>query len=68
MLVPIENMPRVLQALSAVIPARYFVHAMRGIMLKGSGLSILWTDLVALAIFALAILALATARFRRRLA
>jgi ABC-type multidrug transport system permease subunit len=37
-------------------------------MLKGSGLSILWIDLVALSIFALAILALATARFRRRLA
>ena len=68
MLVPIENMPRILQALSSIIPARYFVHAMRGIMLKGSGLAILWTDLVALAIFALAILALATARFRRRLA
>jgi ABC-2 type transport system permease protein len=68
MLVPIENMPRILQALSAVIPARYFVHAMRGIMLKGSGLSILWGDLVALAIFALAIVALAWARFRRRLA
>jgi hypothetical protein len=37
-------------------------------MLKGSGLSILWTDLVALTIFALAILALATTRFRRKLA
>ena len=61
-------MPRILQALSAVIPARYFVHALRGIMLKGSGLSILWTDLVALTVFALIILALATARFRRRLA
>ena len=68
MLVPIENMPRILQVLSSVVPARYFVHAMRGIMLKGSGLSILWGDLVALAIFALAIIALATARFRRRLA
>lgn len=68
MLVPIENMPRILQALSSVIPARYFVHAMRGIMLKGSCLSILWGDLVALAIFALAIVALAWARFRRRLA
>ena len=68
MLVPIENMPRILQALSSIIPARYFVHAMRGIMLKGSGLSILWGDLVALAIFALAIIGLATARFRRRLA
>jgi ABC-2 type transport system permease protein len=68
MLVPIENMPPIVQALSSIIPARYFVHAMRGIMLKGSSLSILWIDLVALTVFALAILALATARFRRRLA
>jgi ABC-2 type transport system permease protein len=68
MLVPIENMPSILQALSAVIPARYFVHAMRGIMIKGSNLSLLWTDLLALTLFALAIIALATARFRRRLA
>jgi ABC-2 type transport system permease protein len=68
MLVPIENMPRILQALSSIIPARYFVHAMRGIMLKGSDLSLLWPDLVALSVFAVAILSLATARFRRRLA
>jgi len=68
MLVPIENMPLILQGLSAVIPARYFVHAMRGIMIKGSSLSILWIDLAALIVFALAVLALATARFRRRLA
>jgi len=41
---------------------------MRGIMLKGSDLSLLWPDLVALSVFAVAILSLATARFRRRLA
>jgi ABC-2 type transport system permease protein len=68
MLVPIENMPRVLQWLSAVVPARYLVHALRGIMLKGSGLGALWFDLAAMLGFALVIVALATARFRRRLA
>jgi ABC-2 type transport system permease protein len=68
MLVPIENMPRVLQLLSAIVPARYFVHALRGIMLKGNGLGVVWIDLVALTAFALGILALATLRFRRRLA
>lgn len=68
MLVPIENMPRVLQALSAVVPARYFVHALRGIMLKGSGLGVVWIDLVALTLFAVVVITLATLRFRRRLA
>jgi ABC-2 type transport system permease protein len=68
MLFPIENMPWALQALSRLIPARYFVHAMRAILLKGSGLSQLWPDLLALLIFAVAILGVATARFQRRIA
>jgi len=66
MIFPLENMPLPLQALSRVIPARYLVHALRGAMLKGNGLAELWPDLAALAVFAVAILGLATARFRRR--
>ncbi len=68
MLFPIENMPRVLQAISAVVPARYLVHGLRGIMLKGNGFGLLWPDLAAMALFAAAILGLATARFQRRVA
>ncbi len=68
MLVPIENMPLPLQALSRVIPARYLVHALRGAMLKGNGLAALWTDALALGLFAVAVLAIATARFKRRVA
>ena len=67
-LFPIENMPRPLQALARLVPARYLVHGLRGVLLKGSGLGLLGPDLVALAIFAVAILALATARFQRRVA
>jgi len=68
MVFPIENMPAVLQALSRVVPARYLVHALRGILLKGNGLDVLWPDLVALVVFAFAVIVLATARFQRRLA
>lgn len=68
MLVPIDNMPRVLQALSHVIPARYLVDSLRQVMLKGNGLAAIWPDLLAEAIFAVVILALATRRFRRRIA
>jgi ABC-2 type transport system permease protein len=68
MVFPIENMPAALQLLSRVVPARYLVHALRGILLKGNGLAALWPDLVALVVFAVAVLALATARFQRRLA
>jgi ABC-2 type transport system permease protein len=68
MLFPIENMPRPLQVISSVIPARYLVHGLRGVMLKGSGFGLLWPDLAAMSLFALAILGLATARFQRRVA
>jgi drug efflux transport system permease protein len=68
MLFPIDNMPAPLRALSRLIPARYLVHGLRGVLLKGSGLAQLWPDLVAMALFAVAILALATRRFQRRVA
>lgn len=67
-LFPIENMPRLLQAISRVVPARYLVHGLRGVLLKGSGPGLLWPDVAAMAVFALAILTLATARFQRRVA
>ena len=68
MVFPIENMPWPLQLLSRVIPARYLVHALRGILLKGNGLTVLWPDLLAVGIFAVLIVAVATARFERRVA
>jgi ABC-2 type transport system permease protein len=68
LLFPVENMPAPLRALSAVIPARYLVRALRGILLKGAGLDVLWPDLVAQVIFAAAVVALAVVRFKRRLA
>lgn len=68
MLFPIENMPVVLQWASNLIPARYFVHTLRGVLLKGNGFDVLWMDLIAQVLFAVFVLAVATARFPRRLA
>jgi ABC-2 type transport system permease protein len=68
MLFPIENMPAPLQGLSYVIPARYFVHALRGVLLKGNGLESLWPDLLAQVAFAVLVITIATVRFQRRLA
>jgi ABC-2 type transport system permease protein len=65
---PIENMPVVLRGLSAVLPARHMVTTLRGIMLKGSTFQQLWPDLLAMAIFGFVMLAMATARFQRKLA
>jgi ABC-2 type transport system permease protein len=68
MIFPIENMPAPLRAISHLVPARYLVHALRGVLLKGNGLAELWVDLVGLAAFAFVVVGLATVRFRRRIA
>lgn len=65
---PIENMPAVLQAVTAVVPARYFVEGLRGVLLRGNDLSVLWPQALALFGFALLTLAISTARFRRTVA
>jgi ABC-2 type transport system permease protein len=58
-------MPAALQAVTYAVPARYFLVALRGIVLKGAELSHLVTQLAALAIYALAMLSLASARLAR---
>jgi len=65
---PIENMPRVIQYATYAIPLRYFLVIVRGIFLKGIGLSLLWPETVALAIWGAIVLTLAVARSRKRAA
>jgi ABC-2 type transport system permease protein len=62
---PIASMPVFLQWVTRIVPARYFLVALRGIVLKGTGPAVFWTDLVALAVFAALILGLASLRLRR---
>jgi drug efflux transport system permease protein len=64
---PIQNMPRVFQYLTYLIPLRYYVIILRGVFLKGVGLSVLWPEALALVALGTAILVLARLRFRRRL-
>jgi ABC-2 type transport system permease protein len=61
------NMPRVLQAISYIVPARYFIVIIRGVMLKGSGLGVLWPQAAALAVLAFALLAIAAKKFTIRI-
>jgi drug efflux transport system permease protein len=63
---PISSMPAFLQVVTRVVPARYFLVALRGIVLKGTGPAVFWDDLVALAVFAVVILGLASLRLRRQ--
>ncbi|MEO6212569.1 MAG: ABC transporter permease, partial [Vicinamibacterales bacterium] len=62
---PIASMPRALQVITHVVPARYFLQALRGIVLKGSAASHLIPDFAALAFYAAVALTLASARLAR---
>jgi ABC-2 type transport system permease protein len=64
---PIESMPTVLQWISNVIPAKWFVTIVRSIMLKGTGLAYLWQETLILCAMALALLVLSTRSFHTRL-
>jgi ABC-2 type transport system permease protein len=65
---PIENMPRVLQIVTTIVPARHYIHALRGVMLRDVEPAALLGDAATLAVIGTALLALATARFQRKLA
>jgi len=62
---PIENMPRVIQYATFLIPLRYFLVIVRGIFLKGIGLSLLWPEAAAMCAWGIVVLALAVARSRK---
>ena len=62
---PISSMPGALQLVTALVPARYFLLALRGIVLKGAPLAALLAPLGALALYAVAMLSLASLRLSR---
>lgn len=66
-LFPIESMPRPLQIVSHIVPAKWFVIIARGIMLKGIGLEHLWQETLILLAMALILLAASTRSFHARL-
>ncbi len=61
---PITSMPPVVQAITHIVPARYFIVALRAIVLKGAGIGAFWEELVALGVFAAVALALASLRLK----
>jgi ABC-2 type transport system permease protein len=67
MIFPIASMPAPLQALSNIVPARWFIVVARGIMLKGVGVPQLWQELAVLSFMTLAFMALAVRSFKPRL-
>jgi ABC-2 type transport system permease protein len=64
---PRRSMPLVLQAISNLFPATHFLHVIRSIYLKGTGLEMLWPQVAILAMFTVGLVFLAAKRFRKQL-
>lgn len=65
---PIFNMPKALQALTVLIPARYYIEILRQLFLKGTGINMMWDDALFLIIFAALMITLAIKKFKKKVA
>ncbi|HEY9601327.1 MAG TPA: ABC transporter permease [Allocoleopsis sp.] len=64
---PIESMPTAFKYLSLLDPLRHYVAIVRGVLLKGVGLEVLWPNAIALLLFAIVMLSVSINRFRSQL-
>ena len=64
---PREGMPWLIQQIGLLIPLTYFLQILRGIILKGVGIDVLWPYVVPLAVFSLVVFGLSANRFHKRL-
>ena len=67
MLFPVESMPRVLQWISAIVPPRYYIEAMRKLMIMGVGIKEVAREVIILLIMVAMLMTLALAKFNKRL-
>jgi ABC-2 type transport system permease protein len=64
---PIENMPRIYDYVSMILPPRYFIIIIKNIMIKGTGLSYIWKETVILVVMTLVFVGLSVKKFKIRL-
>lgn len=67
MMFPVESMPKVLQWISGIVPTRYYIEAMRKLMIMGVGVKEVLRELVILSAMFIGILGLSLAKFKKRL-
>jgi ABC-2 type transport system permease protein len=61
-------MPWVVQLVTYIVPARYFVTILKGIFLKGVGLHVFWREVLFLAAYAVVLFAIAAKKLRQKVA
>jgi ABC-2 type transport system permease protein len=62
---PIAGMPKIFQWLSTIVPAKYFIEVIRGVVLRGASIVDLWRPTALLTVYTLLIIALAVGRFKK---
>ncbi|MBL7906212.1 MAG: ABC transporter permease [Bacteroidales bacterium] len=65
---PVENMPDILQWLSALMPPRWFIQIIKSIMLKGTGLAYFWKETLILIAMTIVFILVSVKKFKIRLA
>lgn len=65
---PIANMPPVIQAITYIVPARYFITILKGIYLKGVGIEVLWSQGLFLFVYAAVMIVRANRNFKKKVA
>jgi ABC-2 type transport system permease protein len=64
----IENMPAVIQIITYIFPARYFIIILKGVFLRGVGLEVLWAEVALLLVYASVVFFVAARRLRQKIA
>lgn len=67
MMFPVESMPDILQYIAAIMPPRYYISAMRKLMIMGVGIDKITHELMVLSLMAVVLLSAALLKFRSRL-
>lgn len=67
MMFPIESMPKILQYISAIVPTRYYISAMRKLMIMGTGIEEIYFEVTVLISMLIALMSLVLAKFNKRL-
>jgi ABC-2 type transport system permease protein len=67
MIFPVSSMPAVLQALSTIVPARWFIDAVRKVMIQGQGLFMIWKEVLIMIGMTLFLLVVTIANTKKRL-
>ena len=64
---PIENMPKVYDYVSAILPPRYFLIIIKNIMIKGTGIAFIWKETLVIILMTLIFIGISVRKFRIRL-